>query len=259
MPAKRKTTAETQAALRRLFDARAEWERNERDTWPLVGMELTPGYTIHRHKWRTNRKRGVGGVEYFRNPEPRVWVLRRQMREEHTTLMEDTDPLVAALWNTLPEGERRRSRLFACCAECPVRFTKKGAIADTYRHGRVGRYDPPSPKELQAARLRAAAPPPELDPRDDFERMVAEVWPELTPLQRRTLYAVMRPSGPRARREWALEGASSPQAFESRVRAARRGLARALGRRFCPGEYDLPGPGRTGFDYARFFAEWNLL
>jgi hypothetical protein len=248
MPAKLKTTAETQTALRRLFEARAQWERNERDVWPPLGMERTPGFTVQESPWGTWR---------HENREPQVWVLRRQVRQRGTIQMQDTDPLVTALWDTLPEAERRRSRLFACCANCPVRFTKKGAIADTYRCGRVTYDAAANQEERQAARLASEAPPPELDPQNHFERMVVEVWPRLTTLQRRTLYAEMRPSG--GARRWAVQGASSPQAYASRVRSAYRGLARELGRRFRPGKYDLPGAGRTGFDYERFFDEWNLI
>jgi hypothetical protein len=189
--------------------------------------------------------------------EPRVWVFRRQVRVEDSWRMRDTDPLVTALWKTLPKTERRRTRLFACCADCPVRFTKVGAIADAYRHDERGlrMYDPPTEKELLAARLRRESPPPELDLSNDFERdYVSVVWNDLKPQHRRTLYALWRPGG----REWALEGCSSPQAWASRVRSAERALARALGRTFCPGEYDLPGPGRYGFDYDRFFSEWSF-
>jgi hypothetical protein len=126
MPAKRKTTAETRAALRRLFAAREEWERNEREMWPPVGMGRTRGVRIVR---------GRSGAVY-RNVEPVVWVLRRGVRLAREVKSQDADPLVMALWDTLPPSERRRSRLFVHCPSCPVRFTKKGAIADALRCAR---------------------------------------------------------------------------------------------------------------------------
>jgi len=116
MPAKRKTTPQTAEALRRLFDA-----CDEGRAWPPRGLERTPGFTL-------------GGLRrQHRNPEPVVWVLKRRLRIPDRAAMEDADALVTALWDTIPAGERRRSRLFVHCAACPVRFTKKGAIADARR------------------------------------------------------------------------------------------------------------------------------
>jgi hypothetical protein len=187
--------------------------------------------------------------------------------------MRSTDPLVVALWDTLPAGERRRSRLFACCADCPVRFTKRGAMADAMRHARpLGRYSPPTSKERVAAELRVASEPPELEPRDDHERAVSEVWHELSLAHRRTLYAVYRPTLAVAAerrgelwpwrfepdREWALEGAPTPEAFISRVRTAQRALARALAARFLADtDYSVKTRGRRGFDYGRFWEDWD--
>ena len=245
MPAKRKTTSETQDALRRLFAAREAWENLERLDWPPTGMRQTSEYV-------TNSK----GETLYRNPT-RVWILRRRVRVKDTTEMRDADPLVTALWDTLPEGERRRSRLFVCCVDCPVRFTKKGAIADVLRHKRPpGRYSPPSRKERVSAEVRASIEPPKLDPRDDEEKAIAEVWAQLSEAHRRTLFAWMRPAV--WHREWALEGAPSPEAFTSRVRTARRALARALAPSFFPDtDYTVKTRGRRGFDYDRFWKDWD--
>jgi hypothetical protein len=243
MPAKRKTTAQTKAALQRLFAARDKWERNLRVTPPPSGMELTPGFTLG------------GARREYRNPEPRVWVMRRRVRIPSTVRMQDADPLVTALWDTLPKDERRRSRLFAHCPACPVRFTKRGAIADAYRCGKVGRYTPPSRKEQMSAEVRASIEPPRLDPQNDFEEGVARVWDELSTLHRRTLYAWLRPATPH--REWALEGAPSPEAFASRVRTAERAVARALAPRAFPDvDYSIKTRGRRGFDYERFWDDY---
>jgi hypothetical protein len=169
--------------------------------------------------------------------------------------MQDADPLVTALWDTLPKEERRRTRLFAHCGICPVRFTKKGAIADSYRCGRVGVYSRPSHKERIAAEVRASAEPPRLDPRNEFEEGLGQVWDELSTLHRRTLYAWLRPA--LAFREWALEGAPSPEAFASRVRTAERAAARALARRAFPCvDYSIKTRGRRGFDYERFWDDY---
>jgi hypothetical protein len=232
VPAKIKTDAKTQAALERLFAERDEWQQNKRLS-PPRGMERT---------------------RLLEEDAAQVWVFQRTQRVEGTR-SEKTD--AAALWATLPKAERRRSRLFAHCVECPVRFTKKGAIADALRHGESrGRYRPPSPKERIAAELRVSTEPPELVPRDFDERAMLEVWHELTPLQRRTLYADRRPARPG--REWALEGAPSPEAFRSRVRSAERALARALAARFLPDvDLSVKTRGRRGFDYDRFWLyEW---
>lgn len=254
MPAKRKTTPETTVAIRRLFaavhgdDDPEAWDYRGTST-AFEGMESTPGYTIQRDA-------GVrGGPRFFhRNPEPVVWVLRRRVRVPGTGRMQDTHPLVTALWATLPEGERRRSRLFVHCGRCPVRFTKKGAIADAHRCGRVGVYSPPSRKERVSAQVRASMEPPRLDPRNEFEAAVAQVWDELKPLHRRTLYAWMRPAI--GRREWALEGAPSPEAFASRVRTAERAVARALAARLPQADYSVKTRGRRGFDYERFWDDY---
>jgi hypothetical protein len=233
VPAKIKTTDKTQAVLERLFAARDAWEQNDR-VFPPSGMELTQRHGDEQHGY-----------------EEQVWVFRRTERVAETIRSEKTE--AAALWATLPKAERRRSRLFAHCVECPVRFTKKGAIADALRHDEArGRYMPPSPKERLAAELRSKTEPPELVPRDFEERAMLEVWHELTPLQRRTLHAVHRPARPG--REWALEGAPSPEAFRSRVRSAERALARALAARFLPDvDFSVKTRGRRGFDYDRFW------
>lgn len=249
MPAKLKTTPDTAAALRRIFAARDEWERNERFTWPLYGMERTPGF-LPNYKVELLEADDRGA-----HREPRVWVMRRRVRVPGTGRMEDTDPLVVALWETLPEKERRRSRLFAHCGRCPVRFTKKGAMADARRCGRVGRYTPPSRKERVSAEVRASMEPPRLDLDSEFEAGLARVWDDLSALHRRTLYAWLRPADPT--REWALEGAPSPEAFASRIRTAERAAARALARRACStANYSIKTGGRPGFDYGRFWDEY---
>jgi hypothetical protein len=252
MPAKRKTTPETEAALRRLWIATGEAVARNRG---VPGLEATPGYTLG------------GRRRQYRNPEPRVFVARRRLRTRGTTRMTDAHPLVTALWDTLPEGERRRSRLFFHCDRCPVRFTKKGAIADSYRCGRVGVYSAPSQKERATAELRASTDPRRLDPQNEFEEGLAQVWDELSALHRRTLYAWLRPaseggelglwSAPSPDREWALEGAPSPEAFRSRIRTAERAAARALaGRVFPDRDYSIKTRGRKGFDYERLWEDY---
>jgi hypothetical protein len=139
------------------------------------------------------------------------------------------------------------------------------------------RYSPPTSKERAAADIRGSIEPPELlDARDEYERAVAAVWQELSPLHRRTLYAALRPTRELAAvrtgidpsflayyelgpdREWALEGAPSPEAFTSRLRTARRALARALAARFFPeADYSVKTRGRRGFDYERFWEDWR--
>jgi hypothetical protein len=157
-----------------------------------------------------------------------------------------------------------------------VRFTKQGAIADAGRCGRIRRYSPATTEERAEAAARAAKEPPRLDPRNGAERAIAEVWDDLSPAHRRTLHAVMRPTAERAAeqrglnrlllglydvgpdREWAVEGAPSPEAFASRVRTAERALARALAARFVPEvDYSVKTGGRRGFDYDRFWADWG--
>jgi hypothetical protein len=86
-----------------------------------------------------------------------------------------------------------------------------------------------------------------------FEESLAVVWDELSHLHRRTLYAWLRPAD--ESREWALEGAPSPEAFTSRTRTAERAAARALARQVFPEvDYSIKTRGRRGFDYKRF---WN--
>jgi hypothetical protein len=97
--------------------------------------------------------------------QPSVWMMRRHVANLGGRGKVLADPLVLTLWDTLPKAERRRSRLFACCSDCPVRFTKQGAIADAVRHKREpGRHAVPTRQELVAAGLRHESPPPELDP-----------------------------------------------------------------------------------------------
>jgi hypothetical protein len=166
--------------------------------------------------------------------------------------MRNTDPLVVALWRTLPERERRRSRLFAHCVECPVRFTKKGAIADALRHKCPSPRRRPTQKERMGAKVWASTGPPEFVPQDFEERAMVSVWDELTPQQRQTLYAIYRP--PHGARAWVITGSPSPEAFTSRRRSAERALARALAARYLPeNDYSLKTGGRRGFDYDRFW------
>jgi hypothetical protein len=81
------------------------------------------------------------------------------------------------------------------------------------------------------------------------------VWDELSSPHRRTLHAWLRPTD--ERREWALEGAPSPEAFESRKKTAERAAARLLAARRFPGEdYSIKTRGRRGFDYERLWEDW---
>lgn len=242
MPAKIKTTPRTQEALRALLDSRD----------PLVPEHDPVGLTYIAGTTYSNRL--LEKMDRW----PRLIMLQRRVRIEGTGRTTPADPLVRAVWATLPAKERKRMRLFAHCADCGVRFTKRGAIADALRcNGKPKWDDPPTEQEQLAAQLRAAAEPPELAPQNEFEQMVVEVWGELTSTQRRTLYAMMRPSV--HAREWALEGAPSRGAWASRKRAAREALARALAARYEPGtDYSLKTGGRRGFDYDRFFGTWEF-
>jgi hypothetical protein len=262
MPARRKTTPDTDAALGRLFDARSEWERNERIEWPVSGLERTPGYTVHVETVRRDYIDGKPTKRVFAKEgkrkkikEPRVWVLRKRLQVEPGRMV-DADPLVTALWDTIPEVERRRSRLFVHCELCPVRFTKKGAMADAARceHRRTQER-----KEAVSAEVRASVEPPRLvlDEWDEVEEAIVLVWDDLSTLHRRTLYAWRRPAVPG--REWALEGAPSPEAFASRIRTAKKVVARRVAARVFPDvDYSIKTGGRPGFDYERFWNDWDV-
>ena len=71
-----------------------------------VGMERTPGYTIHR---RLPVRLGPGGE--YRNPEPVVWVLRKQVRVRCSLSLQLTGSIVLPeLWPAASNASAERRR-----------------------------------------------------------------------------------------------------------------------------------------------------